>query len=173
MGHVLRSLGVAAFLAVALPAFAADVTLKSAWMRPAAAGAEAARAYVDIESGTTLDLVGASTPVAAKVLLVHVARLDDPESESVVPTMAVPAGTTTRLAYRGDHLRLVGIDRDLANGTPVPLTLLFRDAQGREVRATTQVLVRGLLLPQQIPSASRDAPSAPETSAAPTGTPRM
>ena len=102
--------------------------------------------------------------------LVRVDRIDDPASEVVVREMAVPAGTTTRLAYRGDHLRLTGIKRDVANGDPVPLTLTFRDAAGKRLVATTSIVVRGLLLPQQGPASSRDtapappAPSAPATS---------
>ena len=120
-------------------------------MRPAPAGAQPARAYVDIESTANLKLVGAATPVAARVQFVRVGRIDDPASEVVVREMEVPAGTTTRLAYRGDHLRLTGIKRDLANGDPVPLTLTFRDAAGKRLVATTNVVVRGLLLPQHAP----------------------
>ena len=144
-----RVLAAAALAVVTAAAAAADdVTLTTAWMRPAPAGASAARAYVDIGSATALDLVGASTPVAAQVVLVRVPRLDDPASEEVVPSLTVPAGKVTRLAYRGDHLRLVDVKQDLANGTPVPLTLVFRDAQGRESRAATTITVRGLVLPQ-------------------------
>ena len=140
---------------------AETVTLKTAWMRPAAAGAQPARAYVDIESTANLKLVGAATPVATRVQLVHVGKIDDPASEVVVREMAVPAGTTTRLAYRGDHLRLTGIKRALANGDPVPLTLTFRDAAGKRFVAKTDVVVRGLLLPQHAPPPPRDSTKAP------------
>ena len=150
---------------------AADITLKSAWMRPAPGGAETARAYVDIESSVALQLVGASTPVARRVEIVLVRQIGDPSSEEVVASLPVPAGTTTRLAYRGNHLRFIGIAHDLANGTPVPLTLTFRDAAGREVRAITNVLVRGLLLPQQMPPSSRDAATVPPPSSAPVAAP--
>jgi len=153
---------VLALLSCAAVANAADtVTLKSAWMRPAPAGAQPARAYVDIESTANLKLVGAATPVAARVQFVRVGRIDDPASEVVVREMEVPAGTTTRLAYRGDHLRLTGIKRDLANGDPVPLTLTFRDAAGKRLVATTNVGVRGLLLPQHAPPPAGDAAKAP------------
>jgi copper(I)-binding protein len=151
-------------IAIAVAAFAfatlahGDVTLKNAWMRPAPSGADAARAYVDIMSDKTLDLVGASTPVARRVEIVRVRTIGDPSTEEVVKSFAVLGGTTTRLAYRGDHLRLVDVTRDVANGDPVPLTLTFKDASGRRIEASTEVLVRGLLLPQQMPDALRDAP---------------
>ncbi|MEO8754808.1 MAG: copper chaperone PCu(A)C [Casimicrobiaceae bacterium] len=152
--------------ALAGAAHAAEITLKNAWMRPAPAGAESARAYVDITSDAPLVLTGASTPVAGKVQIVLVQTIGDPSTEAVVPTLAVPAGATTRLAYRGNHLRLSGITRDVANGDPVPLTLTFTDGAGKPVRATTNILVRGLLLPQQMPAESRDA-AKPANSPAP------
>jgi hypothetical protein len=163
--------GVVAALALSCCAVGANaaetVTLKSAWMRPAPAGTQPARAYVDIESTANLKLVGAATPVATRVQLVRVDRIDDPASEVVVREMAVPAGTTTRLAYRGDHLRLTGIKRDVANGDPVPLTLTFRDASGKRLVATTSIVVRGLLLPQQGPASSHNAAPAPPAPPAP------
>jgi copper(I)-binding protein len=154
------SLVLAAF-AFALTAQAAEVTLRNAWMRPAPAQAGTARVYVDIESGAALELVGASTPVAGSVEIVRVRQIGDPASEEVVKSFAVSAGKTARLAYRGDHLRFNGIVRDLANGDPVPLTLVFRRADGRELRATTNVVVRGLLLPRQMPEAFRDSATPP------------
>lgn len=155
--------GVAALFASAL-LHAAEVRLSSAWMRPAPAGAEAARAYVDIRSDATVDLVGATTPVARGVAIVHVGRIGDPATEEVVKSFAVLGGTTTRLAYLGDHLRLTGMTRDVGNGDPVPLTLIFKDAGGKRIEATTQIVVRGLLLPQQAPDAARDAPAKPPAS---------
>jgi len=145
-------------LALAATASAADITLKNAWMRPAPGGAPAARAYVDIVSDTTVELVAAKTPVAKHVEIVRVSTIGDPASEKVVKSFTVLGGTTTRLAYLGDHLRLVGVTRDVANGDPVPLTLTFKDASGKRRDATTDVVVRGLLLPQQMPESTRDAP---------------
>lgn len=171
MNRPARKLTVAlAGLGVALAAHAADVTLTNAWMRPAPAGAATARVYVDIESSKAFDLVGATTPVARGARIVVVRQIDDPASEVIVKSLPVQAGTTTRLAYRGNHLRLTGILRDIGNGDPVPLTLTFRDGSGTQTHATTNVLVRGLLTPQHMPDAPRDAagrPSAPPPPAAP------
>jgi len=138
----------------------ADVALVNAWMRPAPAGAEAARVYVDIRSDRALDLVGARTPVAKSVAIVHVGTIGDESTEKVVKTFPVHGGTTTRLAYRGDHLRLVGVTRNVGNGDPVPLTLVFKDGAGKTSEASTQVTVRGLLLPQQMTPPVQDAPHA-------------
>lgn len=142
----------AAWLAVILasatsPASAAQVTLHHAWMRPAPEGAATARVYVDIQSDTDVDLVGARTPHAKKVVIVRTGKIDDPSTEKVVAKYAVPAGTVTRLAYRGDHLRLVNVTSGAQNGSSVPMTLVFRDRTGRRTEVATQVTVRGFMAP--------------------------
>jgi copper(I)-binding protein len=62
--------------------------------------------------------------------------------------MSVVPGKATRLAYRGDHLRLIDLAKTVGNGDTVPVTLKFRDASGRESTASTDIVVRGLLRPQ-------------------------
>ena len=139
-------------LAFISAASAAEVTLSSVWMRPAVAGAPAARAYVDIRTDANIDLVGATTPVAKRVDIVQVKTIGDPATEKVVKRFAVPGGTTTRLAYLGDHLRLVGIKRALNNGDPVPIKLEFVDAKGKRFEVATDIVVRGLALPGTAPA---------------------
>ena len=138
-------------LAFASVAAAAQVSLSSVWMRPAVAGAESARVYVDIKSDANVDLVGASSPLAKKVEIVKVKTIGDPATESVVKKFAVPGGTTTRLAYLGDHLRLVGVKRSVNNGDPVPITLRFVDAKGKRFEVESYVTVRGLVFPGGAP----------------------
>jgi len=103
--------------------------------------------------------VGATTPVARKVEIVQVTRLDGTDPGKVVAKMAVEPGAPTRLAYKGSHLRLVKVRRDLALGSPVPVTLQFRDRAGRRVTAQADVQVRGVALP--MPAASDGQPAPP------------
>lgn len=154
-----RALLVAALLAGLAPvAHAADITVRNAWMRPAAAGAESARVYVDIRSDVAVELVGASSPQARKVEIVRTETIGDPASEKVVATYPIAADVETRLAYRGDHLRLLGVLRDAHNGEPVPLTLRFRDAAGKRTDLPLSVTVRGLLAPTApVPQAAEGA----------------
>ena len=158
----------------AIPAVAnADkITLKYAWMRPAAAGMTEAQAYVDIvsERDGDLELVGAATPFAKKVELVEVTRQGDQTQAKVVASMPVPGGKTTRLPYRGNHLRLVEITKDFGNGTAVPLTLTFKSPDGKELTATIIGEPRGLLLPQQVPASTPKDPEPATKDAAPAGT---
>ena len=158
----LRGVVAACAMTAACIAMADEVTLKAAWLRPAAAGMSEAQAYVDISSNANLELVGASTPFARKVELVLVSTTNVQPESKVVPSIAVPAGVTTRLAYRGSHLRLVEITKDLGNGTSVPLTLAFKSPDGRELTATIDAQVRGLLLPQQLPTPTPKILAPPE-----------
>ena len=150
----------ATVLLAAASGAAAEVKLANAWMRPAAPGDDAA-AYVDIRSDTALTLVAVTTPVAKAVEIRVAEAIDGPTT--AVKSLAVPAGKETRFAYRGNVLRLVGVREQLANGTPVLLTLEFRDAAGRTVKANTQVEVRGLVV-RRVPAAG--AASAGEAAAA-------
>jgi copper(I)-binding protein len=151
-----RSLMLGCMLAahVALAHAAPQVTLQNAWMRPAPEGAGIARVYVDIKSDANVTLEGASTPIAKKVEIVRVKTIGDPSTETVVAKLAVPFGTTTRLAYLGDHLRLVNVKHTVTNGSPVPLKLRFVDAKGKRFDVAADVLVRGILLvPQEADAA--------------------
>lgn len=173
-GHtaLLRGCTAAWLVAVTLGVSAADapnakVTLTKGWLRPAAAGMVEARVYVDIVSATDLVLVGATTPVARKVELVDATIKGDQSESKVVAAMPVPGGKMTRLAYRGSHLRLVDINKDLANGTAVPVMLAFKSADGKDVTAQFDATVRGLLQPQQMPAVVNKEADAATGEAAP------
>ena len=147
MTATVRATLAGALLALAAAsAFAADIRLSSAWMRPAPAGSDA-KAYVDIASDTPLTLVGATTPVARKVEIVQVTNYDGTDPGKVVKSLAVEPGTPTRLAYKGSHLRLLGVRRDLTLGPPIPVTLQFRDRAGKRVTAQANVQVHGVAMP--------------------------
>jgi len=158
-------------VAYAADPVAANVVLKTAWLRPAAAGMAEAQAYVDIVSETDLELIGASTPFAKRVELVRVTMKNDVPQQEVVKSMPVPGGKTTRLAYRGSHLRLIEITTSFGNATKVPLTLAFKSPEGKDVSATIDAQVRGLLLPQQMPAALAQDPE-PAAKEAPPAVPK-
>jgi periplasmic copper chaperone A len=142
--RVWRVLGATALAAcLHAGAQAASVEFNSAWMRPALAG-QAARAYVDIKSDTTLVLTAASAPVARAIEFVMVGGIAE---ETVVATVPIPSGTPVRLAFRGNHLRLVDVTRDIRAGEQIPVTLSFADAEGRVIRETATVIVRGVTAP--------------------------
>ena len=81
-------------------------------------------------------------------------RYDGTDPGKVVPKMTVEPGKPTRLAYKGSHLRLVGVREHLLPGKTVPITLQFRDAAGKRVTAQADVLVHGVALsmPEERPA---------------------
>jgi copper(I)-binding protein len=152
--RLVRSACAAALLCVlAASAAAQDIKLTSMWMRPAEKGSTA-KAYVDIASDAPLTLVGATTPLARKVELVKLTKYDGTDPGKVVTRIPVEPGTPTRLAYKGSHLRLVGVRQDLLPGAPVPVTLQFRDKAGKRVSAQADIRVHGVALPMP-PQADR------------------
>lgn len=135
----------AALATTAAAAQAAEIAVRNAWMRPAAQGSAAARAYLDIESDVPVELVGAASPYAMQVEIVRTAVIGDPATESVVEAYPIAARSQARLAYRGDHLRLVMLLRTARNGEPVPATLVFKDPAGLRIEVPVAITVRGLL----------------------------
>ena len=149
--------GMVAALAASIAA--AEVKLENAWLRPAYAGQPAAMVYVDIESTEALKLVDAKSPVAKGAQLVLVDPPGaDADKHKVVKELPVGAKTSTRLAYLGSHVRLLGISQDLLPGTKVPFELTFVDSKGARRSASTEAVVRGIAArrPEETPA---DAPS--------------
>ena len=141
-----RIAGAAIVLLTASPAsLAVDIKLNSMWMRPAAAGSTT-KAYVDIVSDTKLALVGAKTPRAKKVEFVVVEKFDGVDPGKVVKTLPIASDKPTRLAYLGNHLRLVDVKEELTTGKTVPVDLDFKDAKGTHYHATAAIVVHGLML---------------------------
>ena len=124
----------------------ADIRLITPWMRPAAAGSDA-RAYVDIASDEPVTLVGATSPLARSVEIRIVTDTDGVDPGKAVKSLAVVPGTPTRLAFKGNHLLLRKLKHPVANATPVPVVLTFRDAKGKRVTAETSLQVRGIVAP--------------------------
>jgi copper(I)-binding protein len=100
----------------------AEITLENAWMRPAYAGQAQASVYVDIRSTEALKLVGASSPAAKRAELVLVDPPgNDPTKHKVVASLPVAANAPTRLAYLGNHVRLIELTRNVVPGELVGL----------------------------------------------------
>ena len=87
-----------------------------------------------------------------------------------VPELEVAAGRITRLAPRGPFVELRGIKRQLMTGDRIPVTLVFRAADGSKVTADTEALVRGISL-RPVPGTAPAAPAPGATAAPPVAAP--
>ncbi|MGD9863734.1 MAG: copper chaperone PCu(A)C [Pseudodonghicola sp.] len=122
----------AAALSFALPALAGDIMVQDPYARASTAMSGSGAAFMMLMNHGDQDdrLVSASSDVAKRVEL-HTHKED---ANGVMRMMEVPegfpipAGGMHALARGGDHVMLMGLNRPLAQGDIVTLTLTFEKA---------------------------------------------
>lgn len=112
-----------------LPAHAADITVQQPWARAAVQGGVGG-AFMQIENGGAAPdrLVAVSSPVARAVELHTTVRDGDVMRMRPVTAIEVPAHGAVQLQPGGLHVMLIGLNKALAQGEQVPLTLTFERA---------------------------------------------
>lgn len=143
----LRTITCSAFMAVALLAAqahaqdTAPVAVEGAWARASVQGQKATGAFMRLTAKEGARLVRAESP-AAGVTEVHEMKMDgDIMKMRALPTLDLPAGKTVELKPGGYHVMLMDLKAPLANGSSVPLTLVFQDAKGAEIKLPLQLPV--------------------------------
>ena len=140
----LRSLAVAASIALALPAFAADVSVSGAWVRGTVAGQKTTGAFMQLSSPVDTTLVAVTSP-AAKIAEVHEMKMDGGMMKMrAASRMAIPAGKPVDLKPGGYHIMLVGLVAPLKDGDSVPLKLTFEDKAGSKQTVDVTAVVKPL-----------------------------
>ena len=125
-----------------LAAGVAPVDVRDAWIRASVPGQSGSGAFMKLSAPSGLRLVGATTPVAG-VAEVHEMKMEgDTMRMRGLPSLELPARQTVELKAGGNHLMLMDLKQPLANGTTVPLTLLFEDAKGQKSSLDLKVPVR-------------------------------
>jgi len=132
-----KSLGLAALIAAAIasPVLAGEttgITINDPYARASTAASTSGAAFLTITNNSQTDdrLIGARTGVAARAEL-HT-HLED--SNGVMKMMhveegfEVPAGEMRLLKRGGDHIMLMGLNRPLAHGDVISVTLTFEQA---------------------------------------------
>lgn len=131
---VFRTLLAAAAVVVALPAFAHDgVHVSDAYARVSGPTAKSGAIFLKIENHATEPdrLVAVASDVAAQTEM-HTHKEDAAgvmQMLKVEEGFPVAAGETHALARGGDHIMLLGLNRALADGDVVHLTLTFERGQ--------------------------------------------
>lgn len=119
-----------------LLAHAADVEVKSAWVRGTVPAQKISGAFMDLTSKGGAALVGASAPVAEAVE-VHEMKLEGGVMKMrATSRLALPAGKAVSLKPGGYHIMLMGLKGQLKTGDTVPITLRIEDA-GKKVESVT------------------------------------
>ncbi len=122
----------AAIAAMALPALAQDITINDAYARSMGGMGASGAIFFDIKNASAEgDRLVSAASDAAKMVELHTHKED---ANGVMQMLAVPegfevpAGGDHLLARGGDHVMLMGLTRELADGDMVTLTLTFEKA---------------------------------------------
>ena len=128
--------GTAAFAAPAVP------KVEGAWVRSTVKGQSGTGAFMKLTPSQATQLVGASTP-AAGTAEVHEMKMEgDVMKMRAIAGLDLPAGQAVELKPGGYHVMLMDLKAPLAKGITVPVTLLFKNAQGAESKLELQVPVQ-------------------------------
>lgn len=104
-------------------ALAADVDVKTPWVRGTVTGQQATGAFMEITSKAGATIVSASSPVAG-VTEIHEMKMDGGVMKMrAVARLDLPAGKPVKLAPGGYHVMLMDLKQALKKGDFVPLTL--------------------------------------------------
>ncbi|MFC5300324.1 copper chaperone PCu(A)C [Azospira restricta] len=141
----MRSQAAAALLALfSTGAFAADLDVKTPWVRGTVAGQKATGAFMELSAPAGAVVVGVASPVAG-VTEIHEMKMDGGVMKMrPTPRLEVPAGKTVSLAPGGYHVMLMDLRQQLKKGDTVPLTLQVetkdKKIQSVEVKAEVREL---------------------------------
>jgi periplasmic copper chaperone A len=122
----------------------APVKVESAWVRGTVATQKATGAFMQLTPAQDLKLVSASSPLAGVTEIHEMAMEQDVMRMRAVPSLALPAGRTTELKPGGYHVMLMDLKAPVQEGTLVPLTLVFENAQQQRFSQELQLPVRPL-----------------------------
>ena len=115
--------------------------VEGAWVRAAVPGQAGTGAFMKLTARQAMQLVGVTTPVAGTAEVHEMKMEGDVMRMRPVPQVDLPAGRTVELKPGGYHLMLMDLKQALKAGATVPLTLVFRDAQGVERKLELKVAV--------------------------------
>jgi periplasmic copper chaperone A len=153
MTHLIRSVLVVAFVAAVVSACSpapapksggGGIAVTNAWTMATPPGAAVAAGYMTIsnQAGAAVRLTGGSS-AAAQSVEVHNMTMDGGvmQMRPVDGGLEIPANGAVELKPGGLHLMLIGLQRPLAEGESVPVTLTFDD--GTRIDAVLAVRAMG------------------------------
>jgi len=138
-------LALAAACVVCQAAGAIEVRVSNAWVHSALEGQPSTEAYMNLHADKTVRLIGASTAWATRVELTD--GMHTGAADTALGGLEIPADKDVQLTPGSYHLVLVGVGREIANGTAVPITLEFEDGGRTQHRVEVTALARGNMFP--------------------------
>lgn len=127
-------------------ATAQTVTVADAWVRATVAAQRATGAFLKLTvQGADATLIAASSPVAS-VTQIHEMAMSEGVMRMREVTGGVPlkAGQSFELKPGGYHIMMMDLKQPVKAGDRVPLTLIFKQANGQQMTTQVDAEVRGL-----------------------------
>ena len=124
----------------------AHVTASNAWTRATVPQQQASGVFMDLRSAhDDAKLVGVRSDAAASTEI-HEMRMEDNvmKMRKVEPGVAIQPGKPLELKPGGYHVMLMDLPAAMTAGAHVPLTLVFKDAAGKESTVDVHAMVRAL-----------------------------
>lgn len=122
----------------------APVTVQGAWARSTVTGQDSTGAYMTLTAREPLTLLGAQTPAAGIVELHEMKMVGEVMKMRASDSLPLAPGQPLRLAPGGYHFMLMDLQAPFKAGSAFPMTLLFRDARGKESRLAVTVPVAAM-----------------------------
>ena len=131
--------------ALLLTGFAhAQVSVQDAWVRATVPQQKATGAFMRLTAAQDMRLVAASSPVAGITEVHEMKMVDNVMKMRAVPALDLPAGQAVELKPGGYHIMLLDLKQPVAQGSTVPLTLVFEAKDGQRTTQELQAPVRAV-----------------------------
>jgi hypothetical protein len=137
-----------------LPAWAANISVTDAWARATMPGQPVSGAYMQIHSDANARLISASSPAVPRVEI-HEMKMDGGVMRMrEVKAIELPTGKVVSLQPGGLHIMLMNLQKPIAAGDVIPLTLVVESGgkqQTVEVKAVARAMGMGAPMPPAHP----------------------
>jgi copper(I)-binding protein len=127
---------------LATSALADNVKIENAWVRATAPGQKVAGGFMDLTADADMTLIGGSSPVSREFEL-HFMRMQDGVMEMrQMQEIKLPKGKTVSLEPGDLHVMFIGLKSQIKPGQKVPMTLIVKDADGKQQKLAVQAEAR-------------------------------
>jgi len=125
-------------------AHAQTVSVTSPWARATVPQQKATGMFMQLKSSQDMTLVSARSDVATHTEIHEMVMEGDVMKMREVKQVALPAGQAVDFKPGGLHVMFLDLKQPMQEGTHVPVTLTFQDAQGKEETTVVDVAVKPL-----------------------------
>jgi len=127
-----------------LPALAGTVKIDNAWIRATAPGQSVAGAFMDLTADSDMTLVGAESSAAKTVELHTMSMNNGTMVMRQIKEIPLKKGETVSLKPGSLHIMLIDLNGQIKAGDKTPITLVVREANGKEQKIPLEVEARAM-----------------------------